>query len=482
VADDQNVAEEQLDEIEYGNSRLKRAAVFLRSAIPSDPWQLLFLAGTIFLFIAPRLTWRPETLVPPVTVRSYDLIYFLYPIMFSGLAAYFTCFWSGHRAMRRILWLVFLPAVSGLGSIVYEYFHLSHLPSSVLESRHSAAAVYEWIGANLWKFPAGLYFCFLGLLLVAAFTLRIGLGLSSLPIALRQRGESSEAPDFWNRYRLLIFVLVCPIFLLAGVLAFLMYLPYFLGAPGPSSLSTTVLTVLTKTVDGLILVGIAFLLLGKAGMKAARKAIRLPKLTGAFLAILLPLGVSLVTAAIPYLVERASWAAYFFGQTSPPVFSTYFDVSGLRDPWLAFLILGAFGEEIVFRGLLLPQFFRRYGVRHGIFFVGIVWAAIHFRADSYAGLSFAGVLYHLAWRILACLVWNLVFCWMTLRWRSIIPSGIAHTTLNVIGVSGINGNVVWSAECGLILWGIAGAALFHYWPVSSVPNDDVVASNLRGEA
>jgi hypothetical protein len=36
---------------------VKRAVQFIRSVIPSDPWQLVFLAGAIFLFISPRFRW-----------------------------------------------------------------------------------------------------------------------------------------------------------------------------------------------------------------------------------------------------------------------------------------------------------------------------------------------------------------------------------------------------------------------------------------
>src|ERR1700689_5014584 len=100
---------------------MKHIGQFLRSVIPTDPWQLVFLAGVIFLFICPRLPWRPgaEILMSkagPVgtpaesVTKSFGLVVvFLYPIIFAGLIGYATSFYPGSKPIRRILWLVFLP-------------------------------------------------------------------------------------------------------------------------------------------------------------------------------------------------------------------------------------------------------------------------------------------------------------------------------------------------------------------------------------
>jgi len=347
----------------------------------------------------------------------------------------------------------------------------THPVRSVFESSGPAVTLYKWLGANLWKFPTGVYFCFFGLILLATFTVRIYLGSSSLPVLLKKEPHSSgETEGRWNRYKWLIFTLVGPIFLLAGIAVLLGILPHLFGIHPLSSILATVLAAFTKTVDGLTLIVVALLILGKSERKTAWKCVQLPEARFVLCALLLLLAISLLVSAAPYFMDRAQWAANDFGKTSPPLFGTYFEVGRLRDPWLAFLLLGAFGEEIVFRGLLLRQFMRRYGVHRAVFFTGIVWAAVHFRSDSYVGLSVAWVLYHLAWRILACLAWNYVFCWMTLRWRSVIPAAAAHTALNILIISGINRNVAWSAEYGLILGGIAGVVLFRYWPLKNEEN------------
>jgi hypothetical protein len=41
---------------------------------------------------------------------------------------------------------------------------------------------------------------------------------------------------------------------------------------------------------------------------------------------------------------------------------------------------------------------------------------------------------------------NYVLAWMTLRWESIIPAGIAHTVSNILVVAGINYQTSWAGE------------------------------------
>ena len=121
--------------------RITRLAGFLRSVIPADPWQLVFLTGTIFLFISPRLAWRPMSLTPAMDLTSTSsaadqriqfvvhLNALIWPIIIGSLVSYFSCFWSGTRPLRRILAGVFLPALLGLTLILYEYYR-SPIPSA----------------------------------------------------------------------------------------------------------------------------------------------------------------------------------------------------------------------------------------------------------------------------------------------------------------------------------------------------------------
>ena len=136
-----------------------------------------------------------------------------------------------------------------------------------------------------------------------------------------------------------------------------------------------------------------------------------------------------------------------------------------------------FRRRVVFRGALLPALLRRYGFHRGIFFTGLVWAAIHFRADSYSGLSVAGVFYHLLYRILVCLVWNYVFSWMALRWKSVLPSTATHGVSNMLAYSGIGSDFAGSAEVHLALWALLAWVLFRYRPLRQ--EADLVNASIR---
>jgi hypothetical protein len=74
------------------------------------------------------------------------------------------------------------------------------------------------------------------------------------------------------------------------------------------------------------------------------------------------------------------------------------------------------------------------------------------RLGQFPGLSVGGVFFHLARRILICLAMNDVLAWMTLRWKSIIPAGIAHTMSNILVVAGINYQTPWSGELRILEW------------------------------
>src|SRR5260370_20757677 len=85
----------------------KRVAEFLRSVIPVDPFQLLFLAGVVCLVVAHGLRWWHG--IGPFAALG------VWPIIFAGAAGYFICFLPGNHTVRPILGVVFLPTIAGLG-------------------------------------------------------------------------------------------------------------------------------------------------------------------------------------------------------------------------------------------------------------------------------------------------------------------------------------------------------------------------------
>ena len=95
----------------------KRVAEFLRSVIPADPFQLLFLAGVVCLVVAHGLRWWHG--IGPFAALG------VLPIIFAGAAGYFICFWPGNHPVRRILGLVLLPTITGLGLMFGAFAYLN---------------------------------------------------------------------------------------------------------------------------------------------------------------------------------------------------------------------------------------------------------------------------------------------------------------------------------------------------------------------
>src|ERR1051326_8856076 len=111
---------------------MNRVFSFLRSVIPADPWQLVLLAGVVCLYVSPFCDlWPREVLASShsswsdadsqgafAVLRSW-VVLLRFPLIFSGIAGYFVCFWPGDRPIRRMAFAVFLPALLSLAGIVY---------------------------------------------------------------------------------------------------------------------------------------------------------------------------------------------------------------------------------------------------------------------------------------------------------------------------------------------------------------------------
>ena len=83
---------------------MKRLADFLRSVVPEDATQLIFLGGVVCLLVAPHLRWWPQEMIPgslndllnrqvfgEQTRRDWGrfLSLAVWPVIFSGIAGYF---------------------------------------------------------------------------------------------------------------------------------------------------------------------------------------------------------------------------------------------------------------------------------------------------------------------------------------------------------------------------------------------------------
>jgi len=477
---------------------MKRLLPFLRSVLPADPWQLLLLIGAVFLFISPRLTWIPDAnlLFPSNSVgfgMSSDvyfrelraIIAFASILTFSGLSAYFICFYPGPKPVRRLLYLVISPAVVALTVILVTFLRITHTAASVVShSPITFATFLDWVRANAEHFPLGMSSCIISLGMVTVFSVRVALGRSNLPISIAAPpAVTDETKDSPPRTLLLIFVLIAPLFLAQMIVSLpLTIRSLFSSHPSPLYIATTRIS--DSLLEAGVLIALAVWILSPRARDEASKSVRLPGLRQTLFALLLPILFSFLLPLPSYVVDRTNWAIYKFGQDFSPLFSSYFKLDGLSDPWLLLLIAGAFAEELVFRGLLLRRLIFRYGFHRGIFLTGLVWAAYHFRGDSYHNLSAGGVLWHLAYRILICLAMNYVLAWMTLRWNSIVPAAIAHTVSNMLIVAGVDVLVSWLNELRIVEWAVVALLLFRFSPLmAGEPTERIAATpHLEGES
>jgi membrane protease YdiL (CAAX protease family) len=454
---------------------LKRAAEFLRSVIPADPHQLLFLGGIVCLVIAHGAKWWPAEVrlaTDQLTGWFGRLLQmfgplFVYLIIFAGIAGYFVCFWPGSHPVRRILALVFLPTIAGLGLMLSCVAYLGGSSSSVLESTGSLVVHrIRWVQTMLWKL-SGFRFSLIGLLLIGIFTSRLAFGIATLPLALPGR-HALESQDLgsWRRLQMLLWFLVSLVFLPLALLSFLTIgVPLFLTSRLPSFIQSDWFPRLSPIIEGVVILGVALCIMGSEGRKTVGSSIRLPNLRWALIALAFPTSIDIFISVGQFLLNRAQWAGGDFGRFEPPQFGSYFNVPEI---WLLLLFFAAFFEEVIFRGLLQTRFIHRYGLYRGIFLVGVVWAVFHFFSDfSFSHFTYEEALVKLCFRMFMCVTLSFALAWLTLRSESIVPAAIAHALYNVLVFSPIGPPFAGKDVLRIALWAALAYVLFRDWPVPS---------------
>jgi membrane protease YdiL (CAAX protease family) len=451
---------------------VKRVLEFIRSVIPADAFQLFFLGGIVCLIVAHGLRWSPAG--SPAAGQSagdlglwlqYGAVFFIYFIIFSGMAGYFVCFWPGKRPIRRVIWLVCVPALVGLTLMFTRIFYLSTAPSSVLESAGTTFSHrFRLAEAPLWKLPEGFQITLLGLILIAIFTSRMVFGIARLPVTLPNARISEEDSNAWRRLQMVIFVLVGPLFLVSVLLSFASIgIPLMLSAKPPVYIQSIWFSRLAPVLEIVAGCSVVLWLMGQENRRTVWESIRRPDGISALLSLAFPVGTAVLISTGHFVVDRQLWVAHGFGKIPEPEIGSYFDI-----PDLHFLLLffGAFLEEIIFRGLLQKRFIQRYGMYRGIFFVGIVWAAFHFFSDfSFTRATDLMVLEHLGTRLFMCETLSFVLGWLTLRSKSVIPAAVAHALYNVAVFSNFGPPFPGKDIARLGLWAVLAYALFRFWPV-----------------
>jgi hypothetical protein len=446
----------------------KRLIEFLRSVLPADPYQLLFLGGVVCLVTVHGVKWWPASAhASRDRVASsfggfvlYAGASFLLPVLFATVAGYFICFWPGRHPIRRILVLVVFPAAITIILLLGRLLFLAGASSSILQN--SGVAV---IGNLKWLLVVafttlGFQVSLIGLLLILFFVLRLALGVSNLPLSLPsiRAGDSNEGSD-WRPALMVTWFLIAlattieRIFLATAGLSFpaLGGKHWFLAA--------------ALSASSIFAFAIGLLIAGAEARKIVRESIAVPKYKWTGFALVFPIAAEISLSVAGFKIN----ALRITGVGSDTTFGDFA---------VAFLVLllPAFFEEALFRGLLQKRFIRRYGLNRGIFLVCIAWAAFHFYSDfsMSAHDSYQQIFYRLSARVLTSLGGGFVLSWLTLKSGTVIPSTLAHALYNALIFSPPGYVFPWMSPLRTLLWAVAAIILFRFWPVPTEMGPPVI--------
>jgi membrane protease YdiL (CAAX protease family) len=452
----------------------ERLASFLRSVIPADPSQLLFLAGIVCLVVSSRLSWLPseKALAPfhPDSSEYFQMvfdtrIFLIFPSLlslFSGFAGYFVCFWPGARPIRRTIFLVLIPALAGIGLDLGRLLYVDSLFTSVL-NHNIVGNLPTWPQLLLWTSAPGFHFGIAGIILVGVFVARMLFGLARLPLSLNgTTANNSLDGEFWYRAQLIIWVLLGPLLFAVTIPTVTIFMFPIVASRISIITENAWFPRISSFIESLMYLGMICWVGGRSFRETVRASVRLFQPLYLVISAAVPFGIALIISTGNYLFDRSIWAEHEFGYQAAPLFGGYFT---FPNPWLLLMFFAALYEEIVFRGFLLKILDLRYGLYRGMFLTGIIWAAFHFHSDATFNRTEQSMLWQLLLRICICLGLNSVFCWLTLKSGSVIPAAIAHTLYNVIVLGGFGPNFPNKIWIQAFLWGALALLLFIYSPI-----------------
>src|SRR6266851_511215 len=210
---------------------MKRLILFARDIIPKDPTQLLFLAGSVLLFITMQLRCFPVfTDYAPDSntflgqphedsfARAYQswLLFSMLarlPIVFGGAAGLFICFWPGTRPVRRILGFVCLPALSGIVALCIRFLYLTqHSGFPYMSVLQQGSRKEAWVFSRIWSLGPAVHMSAVGIVLVIIFLSRLAMGVASLPLSLAQPEQGPSPQDeTWKRICIFIWIAIAAV-------------------------------------------------------------------------------------------------------------------------------------------------------------------------------------------------------------------------------------------------------------------------------
>ncbi len=369
------------------------------------------------------------------------------------------CFRRIRNSVLKLVWCLLLPTTLATILICDFCVHAS-VRVGLLSGYESGS---ELLVRLLPTLGPGFHYALLGILLCSMFVFFLAFRGASLPLTV---AASTQLPPresrIWNRLLIFLWIILSLFPTIHNFFPFLNEV-YFFVASRLSSESAILAICIEFLAADAVLVVVAILLLGRQGWRDVRYSLRLPSLLALSLAISFAVGIAAFIYVGQILVHIFDAVADPSQQISLHVMSRFFVVP----PAAVFgLLLPAFAEEIIYRGILQPHFVERYGLLRGIILVGIVFAFWHLHADFSVGLGFTDslVIVKFVLRLLSSISLAFITGWLTIRSGSILPGAVTHGLFNLLGFGPMGSAFAGVGPVTYLLWALLAYSLFRYWP------------------
>lgn len=158
-------------------------------------------------------------------------------------------------------------------------------------------------------------------------------------------------------------------------------------------------------------------------------------------AFLLAIAINLITFTIYW---TSGWSKFFNAEFVKET-GTSFGIQSLPSGWIIFIyvvFLGTFGlvgtasralgEEIGWRGFLVPELFKKYGYFKTSVITGIIWASWHYIVLIWGYFkSGEPVWFVLTDYTIGAVAFCFTYTWLTIKSKSLFPAVILHGTMNL---------------------------------------------------
>ena len=142
------------------------------------------------------------------------------------------------------------------------------------------------------------------------------------------------------------------------------------------------------------------------------------------------------------------------------------------------------GEEIGWRGFLLPRLLKIYTPRISFLICGIIWGLWHsagiLLGHNYPGTPVLGTFLMIGF----CMLFGVVFGWLRLESGSVWPAVIAHGALNgaagsvfLFHAEGFSHDAAYAGILGLTGWILPGCFVAYLYVANRLPVSEEMASN-----